>query len=217
MHVLCEVEAEAKEKAGHLLCLLWDTSWGWRNSRASTVLRQKLRPKKQFSIYCVFCETHAEAEETAEHRLCSSSGKHSICRALWGKSWGQRNSSASVFFVRHKLRLKKQLSIYCVLSEANSASTVFFVKRKLRLKKQPSIYRALCGAKAEAKETVQHLLCFLWETSWGSKKSWDLLCSLWGKKWGRKNISFYYILCEEAEETVEHRTHNTSHTDQING
>jgi hypothetical protein len=59
-----------------------------------------------------------------------------------------------LFFVRHKLRLKKQPSIYCTLCAAKAEAKeivqrlLFFVRHKLRFKKQPSIYCVLSEAKS---------------------------------------------------------------------
>jgi len=125
-----------------------------------TVLRQKIRAKKQFSIYCVlyeaksastmfFCETKAEAKEKAEHLPCS----------LWGKSWSQRNISASTVFCEKQAEAEKTAEhLLCSLcckrwSQRNSsASTVFSVRHKLRQKKR-----------------VENLLCSLWDKSWGRR------------------------------------------------
>ena len=83
----------------------------------------------------VLCDLRPDAEETVEHWL--------YC--LQGERWGWRNSWAlTALSARWEMRLKKQLSIDCIV----------------------------CKMRDEAEETVEHWLHCLQGKKWGRRKSW---------------------------------------------
>jgi hypothetical protein len=61
---------------------------------------------------------------------------------------------SNVFYVEYELRLKKQL-----------ISNVFYVEYELRLKKELSVECFVRGVRAEAEETVECRMFFMWSTS----------------------------------------------------
>jgi len=185
---------------------MWSRSWDWRKSWVSNVfyVAYELRLKKQLSISCLLCEDKLRLNtqlsvECFVYRVGAEIEERVECRmfSMWRKSWGWRKSWVSnVFYVEYELKLKKQLSISCLLCEDD-----------LRLNTQLSVECFVCGVRAEAKERVECRIFTMWRTSWGWRKIWmsnvfyvDYEMRL------KKELSVKCFLCgvrAEAEETVE--------------
>ena len=135
---------------------------------------------------------------------------------MWSRSWDWRKSWVSnVFYVAYELRLKKQLSISCLLCED-----------KLRLNTQLSVECFVYRVGAEIEERVECRMFSMWSTNWSWRNNWvsPVFCvkTTWGliHSWVsnvlyveyelrlKKELSVVYLLCgvrAEAEERFECR------------